>query len=108
MITLSINLSKLDKSRIIEGKNGKYVNIVIWPKDTDQYGNNLSVQQSLTKEERAAGVKAIYIGDGKDWDSVPTTKPDIMPNGTSVDSIVDLPNGIDQPVNNGPDDDLTF
>lgn len=69
MITLSINLMKLDKSKFIEGKNGAvYANLVVWEKDVDQYGNNLSVQQSLTKEEREAKAKPIYVGDGKDWD----------------------------------------
>ena len=70
MRTASINLSKIDKSKLITGKNGdKYLNIVIWDNEKkDDYGNDFAVQQQLSKEDRDAGVKAIYLGNGKDWD----------------------------------------
>jgi hypothetical protein len=31
-MTASINLSKIDKTKIIDGKNGKYNDLVIWLK----------------------------------------------------------------------------
>ena len=99
MKTASINLSKIDKTKIITGKNGdKYLNIVIWDNgQRDSYGNDFAIQQSQSKEEREAKVKPIYLGNGKDWDKKDTQpKPDTMPNGNSVDSIVDIPNGIDE------------
>lgn len=74
----SIDLSKIDKNRIVTtDKNGnpfengaKYVNVTIWVNDeADKYGNNASIQQSLTKEERESGVKAIYIGNLKENNS---------------------------------------
>ena len=70
MLTGSINLSKIDRSKIVStnkaGKpfeNGaKYLNVVIWINDqADQYGNNASILNSQSKEEREAGGKAIYI-----------------------------------------------
>ena len=74
MLSGSINLTKIDKTKIVstnkEGKpfdNGaKYLNVVIWLNDeADQYGNNASIQISQTKEQREAGEKAVYIGNLK-------------------------------------------
>ena len=67
IITGSINLSKVDKSRLYEGKNGdKYLNLVMWLNDEpDNYGNHMSIQQSISQKEKEAGVKAQYIGNGK-------------------------------------------
>jgi len=76
MYTGSIDLNKIDKSKIIaKDKNGKdfengakYLNIVVWINDTpDQYGNNVSIQVSQNKEEREQGVKATYIGNAKEY-----------------------------------------
>ena len=74
MLTGSIDLNKIDRSKIVstnkDGKpfeNGaKYLNVVVWINDeADQYGNNASIQISQTKEEREAGEKATYIGNLK-------------------------------------------
>jgi hypothetical protein len=67
MITGSIDLDKIDKDRIQIGKNGhRYLNLVMWLNDQpDNYGNHLSIQQGVTQQERNAGVKAHYIGNGK-------------------------------------------
>lgn len=66
-MSASIDLSKIDKTRIVEGKNGgKYFNITIILNDTkDQYGNDVSVQVGQTKEERSAKTKAVYLGNGR-------------------------------------------
>ena len=47
----SINLSMIDKSKIINGKNG-------------QYGNNVWVTQSQSKEDREAKEKTVSLGNG--------------------------------------------
>jgi len=61
LITASINLSKIDKKKIIDGKTGKWLDLVIWFNDEpDQYGNNLSIQQKTERDE-----KRIYLGNGK-------------------------------------------
>ncbi len=67
LMSLSIDLSKVDKSKIIEGKNGaKYYNLTIELKDEkDQYGNDLSAWTTLTKEEREAKTNRTYLGNGK-------------------------------------------
>jgi len=61
LITASINLSKIDKSKIIEGKKGKYIDLTIWLNDKpDQFGNDVSIEQRTEK-----GADKIYIGNGK-------------------------------------------
>ena len=75
MLTGSIDLNKIDKTKIVSAdKNGKpfengakYLNVVVWINDeTDKYGNNASIQISQSKEERESGVKATYIGNLKE------------------------------------------
>ena len=67
IIAGSIDLSKIDKRRIIEGKNGaKYYNITVVVIDgKDQYGNDCAFQQGQTKEEREAKERKVYLGNGK-------------------------------------------
>ena len=67
IIAASIDLTKLDKSRIKPGQNGaEYYDISIILNDQpNQYGQDASITTGQTKEERAAKVKASYIGNGK-------------------------------------------
>lgn len=60
LIRASINLSKIKKELIFDGKTGKHLNLSIWiNEEPDQYGNLVSIQQS-TKE----GEQKIYLGNG--------------------------------------------
>ena len=82
----SINLSKLDKTKLFKSpKTGDvYLNVNVWLNDeVDDYGNNASIQQSITKEEREAGEKATYIGNLKEY------KPETPANEPVEDT--DLP-----------------
>ena len=65
--SISIDLNKLDKSKIIEGKNGaKYYNLNISVNDaTDQYGNNIQVTEPQTKEQRDSKTPRVFYGNGK-------------------------------------------
>ena len=66
LITASIDVTKLDKEKLVKGKKGTYANLTIWLNDeVDQFGNDVSIQQSLSKEEREAGASKIYLGNGK-------------------------------------------
>ncbi len=69
LITASIDVTKIDKSRIIEGrKGGKYLSLTLWVnEEDDQFGNNVSIEQSQTKEERDANSPKNYLGNGKEW-----------------------------------------
>ena len=64
---ISIDLSKLDKSKIVEGKNGqKYYNLSISINDaTDNYGNNVSVTEPQNKEQRDNKEQRTFYGNGK-------------------------------------------
>lgn len=67
LLSISIDVTKLDKSRFYEGKNGaKYCSLDVWVGDEpDQYGRDASVSESLTRDERDAGTKKNYVGSGK-------------------------------------------
>ena len=66
IIKASINLNAIDKSKIIEGKKGKYLPITITVNDEpDQFGNQGPVIVQQTKEEREAKVDKVYLGNVK-------------------------------------------
>ena len=67
IIGASIDLSKIDKSKIIDGKNGaKYYNFTILVNDEpNQFGKDVALTQEQTKEQRANKDKKEYIGSGK-------------------------------------------
>lgn len=66
LISIRINCSSIDKARLYPGKNGKYLDLVLMKKrEVDQYGNDWMCVQSVTKEERQAGVKGAILGNGK-------------------------------------------
>lgn len=67
IISFSICLTDIDKSKITEARNGKkYINLTASVNDeTNQYGNNVSIYHSQSKEEREAKTDRIYLGNGK-------------------------------------------
>ena len=72
LITASVDVTKLDKEKLVKGKKGTYANLTIWVNDeVDQFGNDVSIQQSLSKEEREAGASKIYLGNGKQHNGQP-------------------------------------
>ena len=66
IIKASINLNAIDKSKIIEGKKGKYLPITITVNDEpDQFGNQGPVVVEQTKDERDAKAPKTYLGNVK-------------------------------------------
>jgi hypothetical protein len=65
MISVSINVTKIDKAHLYEGKQGKYLNLVLWETPDDKYGNDYRVVQGVSKEARAAGTKGAILGNAK-------------------------------------------
>jgi hypothetical protein len=67
IISCSIDVTKIDKTKLVEGKNGaKYFNFdVIVNDEPNQYGKDVSISLSQTKEERTAKEKKVFIGSGK-------------------------------------------
>jgi len=66
-ISIHIDVTKIDKSRIIEGKKGKYIDLTTFidTETEDKYGNHGFISQSVTKEERDNGVKTAILGNCK-------------------------------------------
>lgn len=66
LLNFSINLDKLDKSRVVKGAKGNYYDLTVSISDqTSQYGNNVSVFDSQTKEQREAKAEKNYVANGK-------------------------------------------
>lgn len=103
ILTVSIDLNKIDKSKIqTHDKNGnpfkngaKYYNLQIFVNDDiDQYGNNVGVCDTQTKEQREAKEKKVYLGNGKRvWSDKPKTGTAYTPkeeaNSTTATSAAD-------------------
>lgn len=67
IIVGKIDCTKIEKARLFPGKNGaKYLDVIIKTTDEpDQYGNNGMIVQSVSKEERAQGVRGPILGNVK-------------------------------------------
>ena len=61
LITAKIDVKKIVKALLFEGKKGTYLDLIIWINDKpDQYGNDISIQQRTGKDD-----PKIYLGEGK-------------------------------------------
>lgn len=79
IISASIDLSKIDKSKIINGKDGRlYLDITIIANDElDQYGRDTQIIMGQSKEEREQKVQKVYLGNGKTiWSGESKPKPE--------------------------------
>ena len=66
IIKASIDLTKIPKDKIYEGKKGKYLPITITlNNDVDQFGNQGPVVVEQTKDERDAKAAKTYLGNVK-------------------------------------------
>ena len=64
MISISINVSLIDKERLFQGKKGQYLDAVLIETPNSEYGDYMVVE-SISKEEREAGSKGTILGNGK-------------------------------------------
>jgi hypothetical protein len=62
-ISVKIDVSKIDKSRLYKGQKGTYLDLTTFinTSELDQYDNNGFISQSMTKEEREGGVEKTPI-----------------------------------------------
>ena len=67
LIAIKIDVTKIDKSRLFQGKNGaQYLDATVFVNEEQgQYGDNGMVTQSVSKEERESGVKGAILGNVK-------------------------------------------
>jgi hypothetical protein len=82
-IQVKLDVTKIDKAKLFQGKQGPYLDAVIFLKDTpDQYGNNGMIVQSVSADERAQGIKGAILGNVKVMQAVPQqpkTEPQDLP-----------------------------
>lgn len=66
IINVSLRVDALPKEKFISGKDGKvYYNFTISVNDdANQYGQNVSLTDSQTQEEREAKKPKVYLGNG--------------------------------------------
>ena len=66
-VTLKIDVTKIDRSKLFKGAKGTYLDasVFIDLDNEDQYGNHGMITQQVTKEEREAGIKGNILGNGK-------------------------------------------
>jgi hypothetical protein len=66
ILNASLNVAKIDKTKLITGKTGQFLNVTITINDeVDKFGNNASIFESQSKEEREAKTPKNYLGNGK-------------------------------------------
>lgn len=92
-LSLRIDVSKIDKSKIYEGKKGKYLDAVVFINDEpDEYGNIGMIVQSVSKEEREKGIKGAILGNAKEFGSPnPTPAETTAPASNAKPIADDLP-----------------
>lgn len=64
MITLKIDVTKIDKNRLYKGAKGTYLNCTMIDTPNSEYGDYMIVEET-TKEERESGKKGTILGNGK-------------------------------------------
>jgi hypothetical protein len=67
IISASINLNKINKSKLIKGKDGnEYLNISIICNDSEnEWGKDVTITEGQSEQERKDKVKKNFIGNGK-------------------------------------------
>jgi hypothetical protein len=97
LINISICLTDIEKGRIQVAKNGKkYLGVTLSVNDDkDQYGNDVQLYHTQTKEERDAKAKRAYLGNGRViWSSDATVAAAKEPAASvevQANSVDDLP-----------------
>ena len=79
-ISVKIDVTKIDKSRLFQGKKGTYLDLTTFidTEQLDQYENNGFISQSVSKEERDQNIQTPILGNCKVfYNSDPATP---MPN----------------------------
>jgi len=66
LIAIKIDVTKIDEERLFQGAKGRYMDAVVFVNDEEgQYGDNGMITQSVSKDEREAGVKGNILGNVK-------------------------------------------
>jgi hypothetical protein len=100
-VSLKIDVTKIDKARLFEGKKGKYLDATVFIDlaFADEYGNNGMITQDVSKEEKERGdrgpilgnAKVFWQGEGKQQQPRPVAPSVSGPAGGFDDDPEDLP-----------------
>jgi len=66
-VSIKIDVTKIDKSRLFKGEKGTYLDLTTFI-DTDnpgQYGDHGFISQSVSKQEKEAGIQTPILGNSK-------------------------------------------
>jgi len=76
MIRCNINVSKVDKQYLYEGKTGKFLEVTLLESKNgpDKYGNDGFVVQGVSKEARDRGERGPIIGSWKHSTKAPRSQ----------------------------------
>jgi len=65
-ISVKLDVTKIDKSKLYKGEKGTYLDATILMKDeVAQYGNIGMIIQNVSKEDRENGIKGAILGNVK-------------------------------------------
>ena len=65
MISLNIDVKKIDKSRLFVGTKGTYLDCILKETPDSKYNNDYMVVQSVSKEEYEQGIRGPILGNAK-------------------------------------------
>lgn len=80
MITVKIDVTKIDKARLFKGTKGTYLDLILIETPNGEYGDYM-VKQSISKEERLANVQMPILGNAKNMGGSRSPAP--APRGTN-------------------------
>lgn len=64
--SIKLDLNKISKERVYKGKKGSYYTVTFSINDeTSEWGDNISVWEEQTQEERESKSPKKYLGNGK-------------------------------------------
>ena len=87
LIAIKIDVTKYDKARLYQGAKGTYLDATVFLSDEQgQYGDNGMITQSVSKEEREAGVKGNILGNVKILGEFGDNNPAAAPAPAAVES----------------------
>ena len=89
MITIKIDVTKIDKVRLYKGEKGTYLGAVLIPTPDSKYGDYMIVEE-VSKEEREAGKKGTILGNGNTL-KVRAVEPTTIPAKIEDQESGDLP-----------------
>lgn len=87
IITLKIDVTKIDKARLFKGAKGVYLELVAIPTPNSEYGDYM-IKQSVTQEERERKIQMPILGNAK---VLRSRKEDSTPTPKSNESDEDVP-----------------